>query len=148
MGKAAEGDSERNIVRLEQQLKGLTEKYDILPLDYDSAVADRQNVDDDSDSQLMRKRHMLEEERDHFKSLYEASHLLLKAANLPLPWETQTRSSAARIAETLGYLPLALIHAGKAIMNGLCPFINYLDFYSRSWEPHSQISKHQWLWRR
>lgn len=76
-------EAEQNIVRLEQQLKGLTEKYDILQLDYDSAVADRQNVDDDSDSQLMKKRHMLEEERDHFKSLYKARDLLLKAAIFP-----------------------------------------------------------------
>jgi len=44
------------------------------------------------------------------------------------------RTSAARIADTLNYLPLALIHAGRAIMDGLCPLSNYLDFYERTWK--------------
>jgi tetratricopeptide (TPR) repeat protein len=72
----------------------------------------------------------------HFEKLEndEASDLLLKAANLPSPWELQTRTSAAKIAEVLGFLPLALIHAGKAIMDGLCSLTNYLDFYGRSWK--------------
>ena len=65
-------DAERKIDGLEQQLKDWTEKYDILQLDYDAAVADRQNVDNESDNQVMEKLHMLEEDRDHFKSLYEA----------------------------------------------------------------------------
>jgi tetratricopeptide (TPR) repeat protein len=72
----------------------------------------------------------------HFEKLEtdEASDLLLKAAALPIPGELQTRTSAARIAETLGFLPLALIHAGKAIMDGLCSLGNYLDFYGRTWK--------------
>ncbi|KUJ13717.1 tetratricopeptide repeat domain-containing protein [Mollisia scopiformis] len=72
----------------------------------------------------------------HFEKLEtdEASDLLLKAADLPGPWELQTRTSAARIADALGYLPLALIHAGKAIMDGLCSLANYLDFYGRTWK--------------
>jgi hypothetical protein len=72
----------------------------------------------------------------HFEKLEtdEASDLLLKAANLPSPWELQTRTSAAKIAEALGFLPLALIHAGKAIMDGLCSLANYLEFYGRSWK--------------
>jgi len=72
----------------------------------------------------------------HFEKLEtdEASDLLLKAADLPSPWEIQTRTSAARIAEALGFLPLALIHAGKAIMDGLCSLGNYLDFYGRTWK--------------
>lgn len=71
----------------------------------------------------------------HFEKLEtdEASDLLLKAADLPSPWEQQTRLSAGRIAEALGFLPLALIHAGKAIMDGLCSLGNYLEFYGRSW---------------
>jgi tetratricopeptide (TPR) repeat protein len=72
----------------------------------------------------------------HFEKLEtdEASDLLLRAANIPIPGEEQTRTSAARIAEALGFLPLALIHAGKAIMDGLCSLGNYLDFYGRSWK--------------
>ncbi|OCL06656.1 tetratricopeptide repeat domain-containing protein [Glonium stellatum] len=72
----------------------------------------------------------------HFEKLEtdEASDLLLKAAFLPGPWELQTRTLAARIAEALGYLPLALIHAGKAIMDGVCSLANYLDFYGRTWK--------------
>lgn len=72
----------------------------------------------------------------HFEKLEtdEASDLLLKAADLPSPWGLQTRTSAARIAEALGFLPLALIHAGKAIMDGLCSLGNYLDFYGRTWK--------------
>jgi tetratricopeptide (TPR) repeat protein len=71
----------------------------------------------------------------HFEKLEndDASDLLLKAANVPSPWELPTRTSANRIAEELGYLPLALIHAGKAIMDGLCSLANYLDYYGRSW---------------
>jgi hypothetical protein len=72
----------------------------------------------------------------HFEKLEtdEASDLLLRAVNIPIPGEEQTRTSAARIAEALGFLPLALIHAGKAIMDGLCSLGNYLDFYGRSWK--------------
>lgn len=71
----------------------------------------------------------------HFEKLEtdEASDILLKAAAHPIPWELPTRSSAARIAEALGFLPLALVHAGKAILDGLCSLGNYLEFYGRSW---------------
>ncbi|KAF2817454.1 uncharacterized protein BDZ99DRAFT_374465 [Mytilinidion resinicola] len=64
----------------------------------------------------------------------EANDLLLKAAGKPSPWDTSTRSAAELIADVLGFLPLALIHAGKAIMNGLCSLANYVEYYNKSWE--------------
>ena len=71
-----------------------------------------------------------------FESLQddEASDLLLRAAEVPSPWELAARISASEIAKTLGFLPLALIHAGKAIMDGLCQLGNYLDYHLRFWE--------------
>jgi hypothetical protein len=72
----------------------------------------------------------------HFEKLEvdEASDLLLRAAEVPSPWELAARSSAASIAKTLGFLPLALIHAGKAILEGLCQLGTYLDYHVRFWE--------------
>jgi hypothetical protein len=65
-------DAEQKFDGLEQQLQDLTEKYHILQLDYDAVVADRQNVDNESDNLVIEKLHKLEEDRDHFRSLYEA----------------------------------------------------------------------------
>lgn len=72
----------------------------------------------------------------HFEKLNadEASDLLLRAADLPLPWEAADRNRAAIIAEALAFLPLALIHAGKAILDGLCQLGNYLDYHIRFWD--------------
>ena len=72
----------------------------------------------------------------HFEKLQtdEASDLLLKAAGAVRPWDFSVRDSAARITETLGYLPLALIHAGGAIVNRLCSLGNYLNFYEKNWQ--------------
>jgi hypothetical protein len=64
----------------------------------------------------------------------EAEDLLLKAACEPKPWSGSSRDSAAQITKALGFLPLALVHAGKAIMNRLCTLENYLGFYDRNWE--------------
>jgi hypothetical protein len=64
----------------------------------------------------------------------EANHLLLSAACHPAPWNVSTIKSANSIADKLGFLPLALVQAGKAIMNGLCSLANYLEYYQRSWE--------------
>jgi len=64
----------------------------------------------------------------------EAEDLLLKAASMPSPWDTLTRTAARRISSALGFLPLALIHAGKAIISRLCTLDNYLEFFHRSWE--------------
>ena len=63
----------------------------------------------------------------------EASDLLLKAAGKPSPWSLSIRNSAVSIATALGFLPLALLHAGKAILDGICSLDNYLESYARSW---------------
>lgn len=63
----------------------------------------------------------------------DANDLLLKAACEPRPWSLSAKGSASTIAEALGYLPLALVHAGRAIMNELCTLESYLKFYERSW---------------
>ena len=65
----------------------------------------------------------------------DANDLLLKAAQYePRPWDNAVKKSAAIIAEALGYLPLALIHAGRAILNHLCSLGDYLDFYTENWK--------------
>ncbi|KAM4067329.1 hypothetical protein HRG_001301 [Hirsutella rhossiliensis] len=61
------------------------------------------------------------------------SDLLLAAAVLPRPWEVPTRSHADRIARVLGYLPLALIHAGKTVLDKLCSLSDYPEYYERTW---------------
>ena len=60
---------------------------------------------------------------------HEAIQLLLRAADSPRPWNEETEGFSRRIAETLGYLALALIHAGALIMNHMCDLRNYLDFH-------------------
>lgn len=72
----------------------------------------------------------------HFEKLEynAANNLLLKAACEPRPWTESTRGFAALITEALGFLPLAIIHAGKAILNRMCTLGNYLSFYERNWQ--------------
>ncbi|XWX00934.1 hypothetical protein V2A60_008957 [Cordyceps javanica] len=71
----------------------------------------------------------------HFEKLEEeeASDLLLAAAAFPRPWGVPTKQQAVKIAQVLGYLPLALIHAGKAILEKLCSLGDYTEYYERSW---------------
>ncbi|MCJ1388283.1 hypothetical protein MMC18_001128 [Xylographa bjoerkii] len=71
----------------------------------------------------------------HFSELdeNEAVELLLKAADEPLPWPRSTIESAKNICRALGYLPLALIHAGKTILIRLCTLQNYLSFFEKNW---------------
>ncbi|RAH48301.1 tetratricopeptide repeat domain-containing protein [Aspergillus brunneoviolaceus CBS 621.78] len=71
----------------------------------------------------------------HFDQLetQEASDLLLAAAVCPRPWGVSTGQYADRIAQILGYLPLALIHAGKAILDQLCSLTDYPEYYERTW---------------
>ncbi|KAK2748973.1 hypothetical protein FQN57_007256 [Myotisia sp. PD_48] len=71
----------------------------------------------------------------HFDKLEtdEASDLLLAAAVFPRPWGELARKQAANIAQVLGYLPLALIHAGKAILDKLCSLSDYTEYYERTW---------------
>lgn len=71
----------------------------------------------------------------HFEKLEEeeAGDLLLAAAAFPRPWEVPTKQQAVKVAQVLGYLPLALIHAGKAILEKLCSLGDYTEYYERSW---------------
>ena len=79
----------------------------------------------------------------HFEKLETeaANDLLLKAAGIIHPWDSSVRESAAIVTSALGCLPLALIHAGKAIVNGLCDLGNYLLFYKKNWENIRQARK-------
>lgn len=72
----------------------------------------------------------------HFERLedHDANALLLRAAGEPSPWDASTEMSAALITKALGFLPLALVHAGRAILNRLCTLTNYLDFYEKNWQ--------------
>lgn len=54
---------------------------------------------------------------------------LLKAASKPLPPDSLTEKLATSITQALGSLPLALIHAGKAIKKGLCKLDDYLRYH-------------------
>jgi tetratricopeptide (TPR) repeat protein len=64
----------------------------------------------------------------------EANELILKAAEEPSPWTKSLEESAGTICTALGFLPLALVHAGKAILLGLCSWHGYLTFYERQVE--------------
>ncbi|KAJ8122696.1 hypothetical protein ONZ43_g1168 [Nemania bipapillata] len=64
----------------------------------------------------------------------EANDLILKAAEEPSPWSASLTDSAKVICQALGYLPLAIVHAGKAILLGLCSWTGYLGFYQRETE--------------
>ena len=55
--------------------------------------------------------------------------LLLKAASKPVPGDLRSQGFATSITKSLGALPLALLHAGKAIMKRLCTLENYLQYH-------------------
>ncbi|KAI1174964.1 hypothetical protein F4777DRAFT_588826 [Nemania sp. FL0916] len=61
----------------------------------------------------------------------DAETLIIKAAEEPRPWRKVAVESAASICHTLGFLPLALVQAAKAILNGICDWGEYLSFYDR-----------------
>ncbi|KAI1768962.1 TPR-like protein [Hypoxylon sp. FL1150] len=61
----------------------------------------------------------------------EANDLILKAAEEPSPWTKTLKDSASTICQALGFLPLALVHAGKAILLRLCSWDGYLAFFDR-----------------
>lgn len=71
----------------------------------------------------------------HFEKLEEeeASDLLLAAAAFPRPWGALIKEQAIRAAQVLGYLPLALIHAGTAILENVCSLDKYTEYFERSW---------------
>ena len=59
----------------------------------------------------------------------EALLLLLKAAGVQRPWDFATEDDGNEITDTLGYLALALIHAGALIFQKICGLKDYLNFY-------------------
>ncbi|KAK9421292.1 hypothetical protein SUNI508_05830 [Seiridium unicorne] len=59
----------------------------------------------------------------------DANELLLKAANVQEPW-TGKLELAKKICQHLHYLPLALLHAGKAIAKGLCELGTYISYFN------------------
>lgn len=67
----------------------------------------------------------------HFEGLEQndGNELLLKAASKPLPPDSLTERLVTSITQALGSLPLALIHAGKAIRRGLCKLDDYLHYH-------------------
>ncbi|KAL8955728.1 MAG: hypothetical protein Q9193_006526, partial [Seirophora villosa] len=72
----------------------------------------------------------------HFAELRddEASDLLLRAADEPRPYTSTVRRLASEITRKLGCLPLALVHAGKAIVTGVCRMHDYLTSFDDHWD--------------
>lgn len=72
----------------------------------------------------------------HFTELKEddANDLLLRAADEPTPYSAITYELATQITKKLGYLALALVHAGKAIVTGVCRMHDYLTFFDEHWD--------------
>lgn len=62
----------------------------------------------------------------------EALELLLTRAEIPEPWDTPTKKDGNLIAKSLGYLALALIHAGNCICQQICTLSSYLNLHSAS----------------
>ena len=72
-----------------------------------------------------------------FQGLEESSadRLLLKAAEVPrTEWQSTTMKSASAITKALGYLPLAIIHAGSAIARRLTTLAGYIDYFEETWQ--------------
>ncbi|KAL8993142.1 MAG: hypothetical protein Q9169_006574 [Polycauliona sp. 2 TL-2023] len=63
----------------------------------------------------------------------DAHDLLLKHAQEKRPWTETAQALAKRITEVLGYLPLALVCAGKAIAEGITTLAEYLCWFDDSW---------------
>lgn len=59
--------------------------------------------------------------------------LLLRKASGEANWDAACEAVASAITKTLGFLALAIIHAGAAIRDRLCRLGDYLDYYNRSW---------------
>lgn len=61
----------------------------------------------------------------------EAEVLLTQAAEEPRPLTKLLADSAFSICQALGYLPLALVQAAKAILTDICKWPEYLTFWDR-----------------
>ena len=64
----------------------------------------------------------------------DAANLLLKHAQEPSPWKSSARLMAKSITKVLGYLPLALVYAGKAIAKGLTTLVDCVDYFDDIWD--------------
>lgn len=64
----------------------------------------------------------------------EAVELLLKSIKHPEPHDSKYTQLASNITRKLGSLPLAVVHAGAVIQDGLCDLETYLPYYERSWK--------------
>ncbi|KAI0401354.1 hypothetical protein F4802DRAFT_428819 [Xylaria palmicola] len=62
----------------------------------------------------------------------DAIHLLLTKADIQRPWDLLTMDTGKTIAKALGYLALAIIHAGNCIYRRVCELSDYLDLHSAS----------------
>jgi hypothetical protein len=71
----------------------------------------------------------------HFSSLEEneANELFLRAAEKPSPWTVLVNQLTAAITRKLGFLPLALVQAGKTILGGV-RIEDFLSSYDRHWD--------------
>jgi hypothetical protein len=58
--------------------------------------------------------------------------LLLNASDESVPWPPSSVNFSSVIAKAMGYLPLALIHAGATILTGLYTLETYLDFFQKT----------------
>ncbi|ORY01656.1 tetratricopeptide repeat domain-containing protein [Clohesyomyces aquaticus] len=64
----------------------------------------------------------------------EADNLLLKAAQVPTPWDALSETLASKITKTLGCLVLAIVHAGAVIRDGMCTLTTFENFYKSIWD--------------
>ncbi|KAM0281821.1 hypothetical protein ACHAQH_003310 [Verticillium albo-atrum] len=62
----------------------------------------------------------------------DANALLLRSAQIAQPWTTVAIDHARSVCEFLCYLPIALVHAGRAIVQELCDLAGYIDFVDKT----------------
>ncbi|KAF2100842.1 hypothetical protein NA57DRAFT_36754 [Rhizodiscina lignyota] len=60
----------------------------------------------------------------------DALQLLLTRADISRPWDVSTRTAGNLITKSLGYLALALIHAGNCIYRRICNLGDFLTLHS------------------
>lgn len=61
----------------------------------------------------------------------DALLLLLRASDFPRPWDPNTEDCGNKITDALGYLALALIHAGALIFQKICRIDDYLGLFNQ-----------------
>ncbi|KAK8029848.1 TPR-like protein [Apiospora rasikravindrae] len=83
----------------------------------------------------------------HFRELdcKASKDLLLRTAGELAPWSTASLSLAGNICQKLGFLPLAIIHAGKAILSHVCSLTTYMEYFEQSWTRVRQVRRERRL---